>query len=78
MGQMCSGAGRSSPRMITLPPGRPLCPMQEGAIPDVSFFMPTPSAHHDLPDLNKRDDDNCTPLHVAILHGGFVTGEVPC
>jgi acetoin utilization deacetylase AcuC-like enzyme/ankyrin repeat protein len=35
---------------------------------DVHFMLP-PSMHRDGPNVNEKDDDMCTPLHVAILNG---------
>jgi acetoin utilization deacetylase AcuC-like enzyme/ankyrin repeat protein len=35
---------------------------------DVQFMLP-PSMHHEGPNVNEKDDDMCTPLHVAILNG---------
>jgi len=35
---------------------------------DVQFMLP-PSIHHEGPNVNEKDDDMCTPLHVAILNG---------
>ncbi|KAH7624757.1 hypothetical protein Ndes2526B_g00126 [Nannochloris sp. 'desiccata'] len=39
-----------------------------GASSDVQFMLP-PSMHHNGPNVNEKDDDMCTPLHVAILNG---------
>jgi ankyrin repeat protein len=35
---------------------------------DVPLPPPSPV---ELPDVNHRDDDNCTPLHIALLHGNL-------
>ncbi len=35
---------------------------------DLPFMLPPPM-HHDGPNVNEKDDDMCTPLHVAILNG---------
>ena len=37
-------------------------------MPGFPFFSPP---RDEGPDLNLKDDDNCTPLHVAILNGAI-------
>ena len=43
--------------------------------PDSHFLLPPP-VDDDIPNVNEKDDDSCTPLHVAILNGKLEAARV--